>query len=118
MSTIDQKDLVIKTAVFAEPMHNPALRSEEEGRMACRFHGDILINGKPYFLDTSFVFATSDFWTVGDITEINLFCAYTGNGKFNEECEFDEDQKQQVIKHLAKAMTYDTYHWFTKIVSK
>ena len=115
---IDQRDVKIETVSFVEPLHNPALRSEEEGKMACKFNGDVLINGEKHFVDTAFVFSTSDFWTVDDILDINMFYAFVPWGENDKECRLSEVQQKQIVSELARQMTYDKYSWFTKTITK
>lgn len=115
---IEKRDVKVETVTFVNPMHNPRLRSEKEGTMACAFAADILINGEHFFLDTAFMFATPDFWAIGDITLVNSFWIYENPVEDSKECQLDSDQQKQILEALAAQMTYDTYSWFTKTVIK
>lgn len=115
---IDKRDLEIETVVFEKPMHNPRLRSEKEGEMACAFHADILINGEYHFVDTTFTFSTHDFWTVGEVKDINMIYCFASSNKNDLECIFTKEQERQIVEALASQITYDKYSWFTKTVTK
>lgn len=114
----DKTDMKIETVSFNVPMYNPRLRSEEEGLMACAFTADVTIDGESFFLDTAFVFKTPDFWAVGDVVFVNSFWCFEEAGENDRECQFSPEQQQQIISVLAPQMTYDTYSWFTKTITK
>ena len=116
--TTDRRDVKIETVTFVTPLHNPRLRSEKEGKMACTFHGDVLINNEKHFVDVAFVYSTSDFWTVGEVLDINMFYAFVPWGDSDKECELSKEQQQKIVDELAHQMTYDKYSWFTKTIKK
>lgn len=115
---IDKTQAAIQTVAFVQPIHNPCLRSEEEGLMACKFNADIIINDQPFFLSAAFVFKTPDFWTVGEVVLVNDFWCFDVTEEPNKECIFSDEQKQHIISVLSSSLTYDKYSWFTKTITK
>lgn len=114
----DKTDMKIETVTFDVPMYNPRLRSEKEGLMACAFAADVHINGISFFIDTAFMFETSDFWSIGKVVVVNSFWGFENIGEHDKECKFTPEQEKQIIAALIPKMTYDTYSWFTKTITK
>lgn len=104
---------------ITNPPVNPRLRSEQIGIMACALSTYFEIDDKHYFVDAAFTYTTSDFWTVDQITLINLFDSYSIKADGSGTChQFDADAKMQIITAIARSMSYDTYSWFTHTICK